>query len=218
LDRRIILRSTQIIPILVLAAIILLGPNARADDRRPESTEAQSTKIEADRDCAPTAAQGLNQDSQQEHGTKKRSLLRSWLDMAEDAQASQPDWLSPVATTSGRLKSEFRYDLGDQPSIAGNRTYELGGNKGLELIISPRMQLLAGIPTYTLQSPSGPPGGLGDLPLMLKAPDCLGATQRRELPAHVPSRRDCGHRFTSLWRGRCCGITYPCIRKGLGEI
>ncbi len=152
MERRIILRSTQMIPISAFAAIILLGPYARADDRRPESTEAQSA----------------NMDSQQEQGTKKRNLFRSWLDMAEEAQATQPDWLSPLATTSGRLKNEFRYDLWDQPSVAGNRTYQLGGNKGLELIISPRMQLLVGVPTYTLQSPSGPPGGFGDLPLMLK--------------------------------------------------
>ena len=88
--------------------------------------------------------------------------------MAEKAQANQPDWLSPLATTSGRLKNEFRYDVWDQPAIAGNRIYQLGGNKGLEFITSSRTQLLVGVPTYTIDSPDGPPGGFGDLPLMLK--------------------------------------------------
>jgi len=88
--------------------------------------------------------------------------------MADQAQATQPDWLSPLGTTSGRLKQEFRYDIWDQPSAAGNRTYQFGGNKGLEFIISSRAQLLVGVPTYTLVSPNGPPGGFGDLPLMLK--------------------------------------------------
>jgi hypothetical protein len=88
--------------------------------------------------------------------------------MAEQVQATQPDWLSPLATTSGRLKQEFRYDIWVQPSAGGNSTYQFGGNKGLELITSSRTQLLLGVPTYTLVSPNGPPGGFGDLPLMLK--------------------------------------------------
>jgi hypothetical protein len=108
------------------------------------------------------------QGSQQEEGKESRSLFRAWLDMAEQAKATQPDWLSPLATTSGRLKNEFRYDVWEQPSYAGNNLYQFGGNKGLEIITSSRTQLLLGVPTYTLQSPNGPPGGFGDLPLMLK--------------------------------------------------
>lgn len=88
--------------------------------------------------------------------------------MAAETQTNQPDWLSPLATTSGRLKQEFRYDIWDQPSALGNRTYQFGGNKGLEFITSSRTQILLGVPTYTLVSPSGPPGGFGDIPLQLK--------------------------------------------------
>ena len=50
----------------------------------------------------------------------------------------------------------------------GTTFTNFGGNKGLEVITSSRTQLLLGVPTYTLQSPNGPPGGFGDLPLMLK--------------------------------------------------
>src|SRR5690349_15701186 len=88
--------------------------------------------------------------------------------MGEHAQATPPNWLSPLATTSGRLKQEFRFDAFDQPSANGDRTYQLGGGKGLELITSPRTQLLLGVPTYTVFSPNGPPAGFGDLPLQLK--------------------------------------------------
>ncbi len=83
-------------------------------------------------------------------------------------QETQPDWLSPLATTSGRLKQEFRYDIWDQPASGGNTNYQFGGNKGLEFITSSRTQILIGVPTYTLVSPNGPPSGIGDLPLMLK--------------------------------------------------
>jgi hypothetical protein len=88
--------------------------------------------------------------------------------MAAETQAKQPDWLSPLATTSGRLKQELRYDIWDQPAAQGNRTYQFGGGKGLEFITSSRTQILAGIPSYTLHSANGPVGGFGDLPLMLK--------------------------------------------------
>jgi hypothetical protein len=73
-----------------------------------------------------------------------------------------------LATTSGRLKQEFRYDIWYQSASGGNRSYQFGGNKGLEFIISSRTHMLIGAPTYTLVSPNGPPGGFGDLPLMLK--------------------------------------------------
>ena len=118
--------------------------------------------------CTGLLLTATARSDEQDEGTKKRSLLRSWLRMGEQVQATQPDWLSPLATTSGRLKQEFRFDTFDQPSANGNRTYQLGGGKGLEFIISPRTQLLLGIPTYTVVSPNGPPAGFGDLPLHLK--------------------------------------------------
>ncbi|HKV61286.1 MAG TPA: hypothetical protein VJO16_05190 [Candidatus Acidoferrum sp.] len=99
---------------------------------------------------------------------KRRNLFHAWLRLGERVQTTQPDWLSPLATTSGRLKQEFRYDIWDQPASGGNKSYQFGGNKGLELISSSRTQILIGVPTYTLVSPNGPPGGFGDLPLMLK--------------------------------------------------
>src|SRR5260370_786331 len=85
--------------------------------------------------------------------------VASWLHMAEETQARQPYWLSPLATTAGRLKHELRYDIWDQPPSQGNRPYQFGGGKGLEFITSPRTQILAGVPSYALHSPNGPPGG-----------------------------------------------------------
>jgi hypothetical protein len=66
------------------------------------------------------------------------------------------------------LKDELRYDAWRQPAAGGNTAWQLGGNKGLEFVATPRTQILLGIPTYNLQSPNGPPGGFGDLPLQLK--------------------------------------------------
>ncbi len=150
---------------------LLLARAARPDEHRPENLQSNPTPAkekESDGNRSTLQEEASRQPSGETPGKKKRSVFRSWLDMATDTQAHQPDWLSPLATTSGRLKQELRYDIWDQPSTQGNRTYQLGGGKGLELITSSRTQILLGIPSYTLHSPNGSPGGFGDLPLMLK--------------------------------------------------
>lgn len=88
--------------------------------------------------------------------------------MTQQAEASQPDWLSPLATTSGRIKDEFRYDMWRQSTPTGGTISTFGGGKGLEFIAAPRVQLLLGVPSYIDHSAASPPGGFGDLPLMLK--------------------------------------------------
>jgi hypothetical protein len=125
-------------------------------------------EMETGRDRSTLRQETPAQNFAQGNTKKRRGLLGSWLRMAAEAQANQPDWLSPLATTSGRLKQELRYDIWSQPSSPGNRTYQFGGNKGLEFITSPRTQILLGVPSYVLHSPNGPPAGFGDLPLMLK--------------------------------------------------
>ena len=150
---------------------MLLAPaaEARRDERSSRKKEliCASTAEKAS-ECSVLPAQVREQNSTETQGKKKRGLFHSWSHTAAETQTRQPDWLSPLATTSGRLKQEFRYDIWDQPSTLGNRTYQFGGNKGLEFITSSRTQVLLGVPTYTLVSPSGPPGGFGDLPLQLK--------------------------------------------------
>ena len=157
--------------ITLACAGLLLAAGARPDDHpseKPQFTSPPAAEKETGGDLSGLRDKVSGQDSGETQGKKKGSLFRSWLRMGSETQAKQPDWLSPLATTSGRLKQELRYDTWDQPSTRGNRTYQFGGGKGLEFITSSRTQILAGIPTYTLHSPNGSPGGFGDLPLMLK--------------------------------------------------
>ena len=160
------LRITSLI--FLVASFAAIG--TRADDRCSENRESNSSQPESatGSECSTSGQERSTQDSSRMVEEKKRGPLQWWLRMADKAEASQPDWLSPLATTSGRLKQEFRYDVFDQPSSFGNRAYQLGGNRGLEFVTSSRTQILLGVPTYTLQSPHGPPGGFGDLPLQLK--------------------------------------------------
>jgi hypothetical protein len=87
--------------------------------------------------------------------------------MGERIEAEQPDWLSPLATTSGRLKQEFRYDVWQQPMPSGTQ-YNFGGGRGLEFIVAPRIQLLIGSPPYVAHIGTAAPDGYADVPLMVK--------------------------------------------------
>jgi hypothetical protein len=167
--------------ISLACAGLLLAAKALPDDHRSEKLESNSaptTEKETGGDCSAFPEEAPAQGGAKTEKKKRRSLFRSWLHMAAETQADQPDWLSPLATTSGRLKQELRYDIWHQPAAQGNRTYQFGGGKGLELITSSRTQILLGIPSYTLHSPNGSPGGFGDLPLMLKFR--LASAQRGE--------------------------------------
>jgi hypothetical protein len=163
------IKSTMRVVTMVFAATTMLVPSARPDDgpKKGESTCVDRCKGGMDNiggGCQDSQNNGTAQESIEKERGKKRNLFRVWLDLGEKVQATQPDRLSPLATTSGRLKQEFRYDIWDQPASGGNRNYQFGGSKGLEFITSARTQILIGVPTYTLISPNGPPGGLGDLP------------------------------------------------------
>ena len=104
-----------------------------------------------------------------------RGFFRSWSRMAERTEAEQPDWLSTIATTSGRLKQEFRYDVWRQ-NTRSETDYTFGAGKGLEFIVAPRLELMIGVPSYVVHTSSGPVpfaqgtprDGFGDTPLMLK--------------------------------------------------
>lgn len=152
------------------ALFLVLPADAQFDDYSPQKREAacSASAEKAGENCSPPQLEATTQDSADTQKKKKRALFHSWLHMASKTQGPQPDWLSPLATTSGRLKQELRYDIWDQPSNLGNRTYQFGGNKGLEFITSSRTQVLLGVPTYEFVSRNGPPGGFGDLPLQLK--------------------------------------------------
>jgi len=155
------------------AMMAVLVPTARPDDNPKKGESTGVDREEGGTDgipggCPDSRNNGAAQESMEKEKSKERNLFHGWLDLGEEVKATQPDWLSPLATTSGRLKQEFRYDIWEQPTSAGNRNYQFGGGKGLEFITSSRTQVLIGVPTYTLVSQNGPPGGFGDLPLMLK--------------------------------------------------
>ena len=99
---------------------------------------------------------------------KSPGFFSSRARMARRAEADQPDWLSPIATTSGRIKDEFRFDVLRPIVSSGQTDYALGGGKGLEFLVAPRVQLMVGIPSFAENPHDRPRDGFGDLPVMVK--------------------------------------------------
>ena len=92
-----------------------------------------------------------------------------WYDRVDAAQAAQPHWITPLATTTPRLEQEFRYDqyFETVPNGGGN-IYSYGAGKGLELIPTERTEVIIGVPPYMEKYSKTYHDGLGDMPLLLK--------------------------------------------------
>ena len=166
------LRKSQSFVILAMMASLLTS-NAPAYAAPQDQTQSTVTNQEAEDSTQPTPAEqqrasAANSNPSTQATKKKKSLYRSWRDMTDREEAGEPNWLSPLATTSGRIKDEIRYDMWDQTTPTGSTISTFGGGKGLEIIVAPRVQLLLGVPSYIDHSAPSPPDGFGDLPLMLK--------------------------------------------------
>jgi hypothetical protein len=85
-----------------------------------------------------------------------------YYDHVHAAQASQPHWMTPVATVTPRLEQEIRYDeLWEHLGNGADLTISDGG-KGLELIPTESNEVLINLPPYQDRTVKKPASGLGD--------------------------------------------------------
>ncbi len=146
-----------------------------ADGACSQSAANGSSEDLADAASAPQVS-GSNSGPKEPGGVS--GLISKWFKMGERIQADEPDWLSPLATTSGRLKQELRYDVWRQPGTAGDTDYNFGAGKGLEFIAAPHIQLMIGPPPYVAHEGGRAPDGFADIPVMMKIG--LASARRRE--------------------------------------
>lgn len=79
--------------------------------------------------------------------------IRQYFDSSADsARASQPEWSSPLATTTALMEQRLRLDLYQQHSGNGADTTELDGGKGLDLIVSPTNEIQIALPPYEMRT------------------------------------------------------------------
>src|SRR6202142_1063287 len=58
------------------------------------------------------------------------SFFSEWDARALRSQLDQPNWLTPVVTSTSRLKQEIRYDIDWQRNADGTTAESYGGSKG----------------------------------------------------------------------------------------
>jgi hypothetical protein len=89
------------------------------------------------------------------HPASAQDIAGYWSDSAASARASQPDWSSPIATTTALLEQRLRFDVDLEHSGNDANTTVLDGGRGLDLIISPTNEIQIAAPPYELRSAAG---------------------------------------------------------------
>ncbi len=96
------------------------------------------------------------------------NFFREWERRASAIQAEQPHWVTPLVTVTPRLEQELRYDVATRTTPTGITVTNYGVGKGLELIPFDPVELIVGVPPYTVHRNPKAPDGWGDWPLLLK--------------------------------------------------
>lgn len=85
-----------------------------------------------------------------------------WYDRVKEAQATQPHWMTPIATVTPRLEEEFRYDQSFEQLGNGAEVTNFDGGKGLELIPTTMNEVLLNLPNYEERYVKSPGYGFAD--------------------------------------------------------
>ena len=85
-----------------------------------------------------------------------------WFDRVEEAQATQPHWMTPMTTVTPRLEQEYRYDQSQQYLQNGGEINNFGGGKGLELIPTTTNEVLINVPNFEQRLYHEPATGFTD--------------------------------------------------------
>lgn len=91
-----------------------------------------------------------------------------WFSRVAKTKAEQPNWITPLATTTPRLEEEFRYDQLWQVNSKGVTTNNYDGGKGLELIPSERVEVIFNAPPYLVHNDPSVQDGFSDVGFLVK--------------------------------------------------
>jgi hypothetical protein len=101
-----------------------------------------------------------------------------WSERVEAAKASQPGWITPLATTTPRLEQEFRYDQNHQSLWNGGTVDVYDSGKGLELIPTEHTEIILTTPPYQVRRGENAASGFNDWPGILLKYRLLSANER----------------------------------------
>ncbi|MBS0239346.1 MAG: hypothetical protein JSR89_13060 [Proteobacteria bacterium] len=93
-----------------------------------------------------------------------QDFFARWQQIARVAKASQPDWMTPLATVTPRLEQEFRSDQFFEHMGNGGHLNVYDGGKGFEFIPTMTNEVLINIPPYDERTHVKQASGWGDWP------------------------------------------------------
>lgn len=103
----------------------------------------------------------------------------NWFQRVDEAQSSQPHWMTPLITVTPLLMEEYRYDQTTQHLGNGATLDNYGGGKGLELIPTTTNEIIVNLPPYQVRSHVNPVSGWGDAPFLLVKQRLLSANEEQ---------------------------------------
>lgn len=142
------------------------------------------------------------------------SFLERWQTRATEAQKQQPHWATPVATSTPKIDQAMRTEFVRQINPSHYATWNLGNNKGLELIPERHTEIIFGVPPFFLRTQPHTANGFGDLWFQAKyrfyardeSHGNIGITAI--LYATLPTGKN--------GNGQCCALVTPTLAAGKG--
>ena len=154
---------------ILVATFIAICGSASADDLAAQSSSSPPNSNTAASNVAtgpvPRDAFGV--------------WLENWFQRVDEAQATQPHWITPLVTVTPRLEEEFRYDQLWQTLGNGATIDNFGGGKGLELIPTTTNEIIVNVPPYMVRNNVKPFEGFGDWPAVLIKQRLLSANEEQ---------------------------------------
>jgi hypothetical protein len=127
--------------------------------------------------CCDSAAAAPGAALDASSAASSDDFLAGWFARVDQAQASQPHWITPVATVTPRLEEEFRYDQTWQHLGTGGSLSLFDSGKGLELIPTTTNEILINLPQYEERTVKKPADGWGDWPFLTVKQRLLSANE-----------------------------------------
>src|SRR5213594_1913127 len=101
--------------------------------------------------------------------SSSKGFWADWFERSDKAKEEQPHWITPLATTTPRLEQEFRYEISwQQPRSGANHAINFGNSKGLEVIPTERVEIIAAVPPYVVHNNPALHDGFGDFRMLVK--------------------------------------------------
>ena len=145
---------------------------------------------------------------------QRASFLERWQSRVDEVQSQQPHWATPVATSTPKLDQAVRMEFVRQINSAHSATWNLGNNKGLELIPDRHTEIIFGVPPFFLHAQPHMADGFGDF--WFQAKYRFYARDEHHGNAGITAILYATLPTGKHANGQCCAVVTPTLAAGKG--